>query len=373
MDRLAGRRTHVLRIRAALIALLAALLALLGPAASAAPTASPELTVMTRNVYLGSSLQPALEAATPEEFIDAFATIYGTVVSTDFTDRARGLAAEIAASRPDIIGLQEVADWQVTPVADAFAVAPSFDFLELLLEALATQGLAYSVAGSVDTTFIGPVPLVSPGTDCDALVVVVDGTVPDCVVTFANRDVILVNSATTGLALETARTGRYASQVVASTAVGAIALDRGWVSVDARYRGRSFRFVTTRLESALAPSVQEAQAAEFLSGPALGRQVIAVGDFDSAPDGSTTSTYARLTTPLVDAWSVNDTPGLTCCQAPGLTNLTPRATMRTDLVLTRGQIRPVGADVVGSQPFQFTEPFWASDHAGVVATVRLRS
>ncbi len=379
MFRLEGHRARQVRrqIRAALIVPLVALLGLLGPAASAAPPAAPELTVMTRNIYLGSSLQPALEAETPDEFIGAVAAIYGTVRFTDFPARASGLAAEIAATEPDLIGLQEVSRWQVTPVANPFVdpEALSFDFLQILVDALAARGLRYSVAGSVDNALIGPAPLIAPGTGCDDLVQLPDKIVPECVVTFADRDVVLVNDNTEGLNLEPATTGRYESQVTLSTAVGDLSFDRGWVSVDGRYRGKSFRFVNTHLETEDSPAVQEAQAVEFLSGPARGGPVIAVGDFNSAPDGSTTDSYARLTGPsaFTDAWTVNPLDlGLTCCQSSTLVNVTSQAQSRIDLVLTRGPIRPLSAALVGAQRFRSTPPLWASDHAGVVATVRLR-
>ena len=49
---------------------------------------------------------------------------------------------------------------------------------------------------------------------------------------------------------------------------------------------------------------------------------------------------------------------------------------RIDLVLTRSscrtRIRPLEAHVVGDTPFQQAVPRWPSDHAGVVATLRLR-
>ena len=358
------------RLRAALVLPLAVLLALVAPAASARPPAHPEITVMTRNIYLGSSLDPALEAGSPEEFVGAVAQIYGTMVFTDFPARAQALAAEIAATEPDLIGLQEVSKWTVTPVpADPGTAAPSYDFLTILLGALTSAGLDYSVAGVSDNALIGPAPLVAPGTGC------LNPITPDCVVTFADRDVILVNDATPGLSVGQVRSAQYATQQVLSTPVGDVSFDRGWVSVQARYQGKSFRFVNTHLEVEGADAVQEAQAAEFLAGPARGRQTIAVGDFNSAADGSTTDSYAMLTSPpaFTDAWAASGNgEGLTCCQNSTLTNENSTLKSRIDLILTRGPIRPLSAEVVGASPFQAAPPLWASDHAGVVARVRLR-
>ena len=379
-------RSHVLhtRMRALLVVPLVAVLALVAPAATAKPPAPPELTVMTRNIYLGSSLQPALEAGTPEQLVEAVAQIYGTMVFTDFPKRASAIAKEIADTQPDLIGLQEVSNWIVTPAANPSALAPSYDFLEILMEALESEGLTYSVAGYVDNAQIGPAPLVAPGTGCESAEFTATGLVADCLVTFADRDVILVNNDTPGLTVGQARSGRYAAQQLLKTPVGVLSFDRGWVSVEGRYMGKSFKFVNTHLEVEDSPEVQQAQAAEFVSGPARGRQTIAVGDFNSAADGSTTNSYAQLTSPraFTDAWTVNEgDSGLTCCRdsvLKGPVDLPPlpsepyALTSRIDLILTRGPIRALSAETVGVQEFQKVPPLWASDHAGVVATVRIR-
>ena len=68
-------------------------------------------------------------------------------------------------------------------------------------------------------------------------------------------------------------------------------------------------------------------------------------------------------------------PGLTCCQNATLTNVPTALRSRIDLILTRGPIRPLSAEVVGDIPFRTqgpARPIWPSDHAGVVATVRIR-
>jgi endonuclease/exonuclease/phosphatase family metal-dependent hydrolase len=352
---------------------------LIGPAGSAGAAKKaphPELTVMTRNLYLGSSLAPAIEATSAEELVAAVAEIYGTSVFTDFPTRAGAIAAEVAATNPDLIGLQEVSNWTAaaTPLAPG-AEPASFDFLEILLAALDDAGLSYSVAGVVDNALIGPLPLIAPRFGCLTITATPGGPVPDCVVTFADRDVILVNDDTAGLVVGAARSGRYAAQQVLATPAGPLSFDRGWVAVNGRYQGKSFRFVNTHLETEDFPAVQEAQAAEFLRGPARGGQVIATGDFNSAADGSTTTSYAQLTAPpaFTDAWTVNASdPGLTCCQNATLTNTASELRSRIDLILTRGPIRTLSAEVVGDVPFQATPPFWASDHAGVVARVRIR-
>ena len=329
-----------------------------------------ELTVMSRNIYLGSSLNPALAAQTPAEFVGAVAQIYGTMLFTDFPARAQALADEIDAANADLIGLQEVSRWTVTKVGNQGATAPSFDFLSILQQALASRGLHYEVAAVSNNANIGPVPLVTvPSLGCNNPL----PPVPDCLVSLQDRDVILVNTDTPGLAWSNARNGLFNAQAVLTTPVGELSFDRGWTSIDATYYGKKVRFVNSHFETEDAPAIQEAQAAEFLAGPARPTgAVIAVGDFNSAADGSTTTSYAQLTGFYTDAWVVSGVgPGLTCCQNSTLTNYPPNLGSRIDLVLFRGPVRGGSATVVGADPFQFAPPLYASDHAGVTATVRL--
>src|SRR4051794_32516707 len=67
-----------------------------------------ELTVMTRNLYLGADIARVLDATTPRDFLVSVATTYGTVQFTNFPARAAAIAAEIDANRVDLVGLQEV-------------------------------------------------------------------------------------------------------------------------------------------------------------------------------------------------------------------------------------------------------------------------
>ena len=100
---LAGR-ARVQRRRAGLAALgtAALLLGLASPPAASASDSRGEhrLTVMTRNLYLGSSLTPALTATDTPSFLGAVARIYGTAQFTSFPTRAGAIADEVAATGP---------------------------------------------------------------------------------------------------------------------------------------------------------------------------------------------------------------------------------------------------------------------------------
>ena len=334
-----------------------------------------ELTVMTQNMYLGSSLNPALEAKTPEAFVEAVARIYATVQYTNFPQRAEAIADEIQQQDPDLIGLQEVSKWTtggVNPPA-------GYDFLAILENDLNARGLHYTVASVSHNANIGPAPLALADQGC-----VQPGPVITCSVQLEDRDVILVNDDTPGLTWSNPQSGRYATQQTIESPVGPLSFDRGWASIDARLKQLPFRFVTTHLETEESPLVQQAQAAEFLAGPGRGGTIIATGDFNSASDGSTTTSYAQLTAPgkFRDSWNEKLLgPGDSCCQesntpplAPGALN-NPVSTLRTriDLILSRGAARSDGddAELIGDTPFQATPPFWPSDHAGVVSELSL--
>jgi endonuclease/exonuclease/phosphatase family metal-dependent hydrolase len=334
-----------------------------------------DLTVMTQNLYLGSSLGPALEAKTPEAFVEAVARIYATVQYTNFPQRAEAIADEIQEQDPDLIGLQEVSKWTTGGVNPP----PGYDFLAILENDLKTRGLHYSTAAISHNAKIGPAPLALADQGC-----VQPGPVITCSVQLEDRDVILVNEDTPGLIWSNPQSGRYATQQTIESPVGPLSFNRGWAGIDARLKHQPFRFVDTHLETEESPLVQEAQAAEFLAGPGKGGTIIATGDFNSASDGSTTASYALLTAPgkFRDAWDEAQLgPGSTCCQesntpplAPGALN-NQQSTLRTriDLILSRGAARSDGdeAELVGNTPFQAVPPFWPSDHAGVVAEVRL--
>lgn len=370
---------HVSIRRAAVLAVLALILSLPVAAQAHGHHGHPgqdrrDLTVMTQNLYLGSSLGPALEAKTPEEFVAAVARIYATVQYTNFPRRAEAIAAEIEEKGPDLIGLQEVTKWTTAGVNQP----PGYDFLAILQGDLEARGLHYSVGSVAHNANIGPAPLVSE--TCP----VVSGQFT-CSVQLEDRDVILVNDDTPGLTWSNPQSGHYATQQTIESPVGPLSFDRGWASIDANLGHLPFRFVDTHLETEESPLVQQAQADEFLAGPGKGGTIVATGDFNSASDGSTTTSYAQLTAPgkFRDSWDEAQLgPRDSCCQesslvpqlAPGqLNNSVSTLKTRIDLILSRGAARSSGneAELIGDTPFQATPPFWPSDHAGVIATLHL--
>src|SRR5689334_8767127 len=138
-----------------LVFVCAAVAALCSPTAAQAASKGPAITVMTRNLFLGADLSPAINAPTIPAAIDGAGTVWNELQSTKFAERVVPLAREIKASKADLVGLQEVALWRqqtpsdggappISPLAGATpATAVEIDFLALLRKQL---GSSYKVA-----------------------------------------------------------------------------------------------------------------------------------------------------------------------------------------------------------------------------------
>jgi hypothetical protein len=157
-----------------------------------------------------------------------------------------------------------------------------------------------------------------------------------------------------------------------------VVIPRAWTSVDVKFHGETFRFFNTHLEvesGAFGP-LQVAQGNEVIAIlNASPYPVVAVGDYNSPTDGSATPTYANLIgAGYVDVWplvTIGD-PGFTAGISADL--LGPASALRTriDLALFKGNITPVSAYLLGNRESDRTPSgLMPSDHAGVVATVRL--
>jgi endonuclease/exonuclease/phosphatase family metal-dependent hydrolase len=345
------------------LAVVAAVAALAAPASQAEEphpfAGGRQVTVMTRNLYLGTDLNPIFQAPNLFALYAAVGAGWAQVQANDYPARAQALADEIAANRPDLVGLQEAMLFRTDvppdgPATPAETVA--YEFVDLLVNALADRGLVYD-----------PVSIYT-GTDAELPA----GLPPTKDIRLTDRVVVArADEKTADLKLSNPQSGRYAAALTVTTVAGPLTLPRGWASVDAKIRGKQFRFVTTHLE-ALTPLVRNPQAAEILAGPANTElPVVIVGDMNSGPGGDLTA-YGILTAGaggFADAWSGGP---LTCCHANDLHDPNPALTKRIDLILSRGGFETVSAEVVGEAAADRTASgLWPSDHAGVVATLRL--
>jgi hypothetical protein len=365
------------RVRAAWLAALAAL-ALCVPAvaeAEAAAKGGPKVTVMTRNIFLGADLGPALDADTLCGAIDGSGVILNEVDDTNFPERAVPLAREILRSKADLVGLQEVALWRQQIPSDlppefggTEATEVRYDFLQLLLEQL---GGRYQVV-EVQQEFDQELPVDFDGSDatgglCGADL---DGRL-------TMRDVILARKgsnakpgATDGANFETMFTPLVGGSIP-------IPVERGWVSTEVKASGTEFRFVNTHLEAFGDDTIREAQAQELFApgGPLdTDKQVILVGDINSGTEErhNIHGTDQLAFQALLD-FGMNDNGAVQSCCYSDLFDETQVFDHTVDHVLTKPALETQDAFVTGNDPSQITPSgLWPSDHGGVVSTLELR-
>lgn len=329
------------------------------------------IIVMTRNMYFGADLTPAILATTPAELFAAVAHIFGVVNASDIPDRVDRIAAEIAHARPDLVGLQEVATWRTqfppdfSPTPDAPTVV--YDFLQILLDGLAARGEHYVVAATHLTNDIEAPGLILPAGTC-------------CIeVRLTEREVMLVR-ADSRIRLSNVQDGTFVAQVAFALpgSPAPYVETRGWIAADVRRGDDRFRFITTHLlAEGIFDPVQVAQGAELVSGPASTRlPVVLVCDCNSRADNTGTETYVNLLAAgFDDAWVERHPhrPGLTCCQAEDLRNPVSSFDQRIDLILVLGRAAVTHVFRTGDRQGDRTEAgLWPSDHAGVVGTLLVR-
>lgn len=374
----------------ALVALVLAL-AVGGSEFAAAAEAKPvRVKVMTRNVYLGADLGPALTETTEIGLYEEAAKILEAVRETNFTSRSELLADEIAAAKPHLIGLQEVALWRRGPKGlidgpTTPATAVLYDFLDILRSDLRARGLDYRV-GFVQRETDFEIPL-DP---------VADDQLGDAGDTSGMRDgrgtmrdVILVRG---DVATTRHRGANYNIRLPVDIAPDGdgpedILAPRGWASVDANVKGARFRFVNTHLEAFAAP-VRQGQASElvFAGGPTDSRKpVILAGDLNSDDELVETGTGSQADEGpyelITDAGFVErsvDVPGIpedryACCfHNPGIDDPLDFFDHNVDHVMVdKPAIRLVRSYVTGDS-FMTPDGLWASDHGGIVSVLKFR-
>jgi endonuclease/exonuclease/phosphatase family metal-dependent hydrolase len=347
-----------------------AVLIFAAPAAEAqAGTAKVNLTVMTRNIYLGGDIFHPIGESDPVIFRRKTGELWAEIQKTDFPGtRAALLAGEVKRTKPDVIGLQEVSLWRrgpdgVTDGATTPATTVVYDFLRSYRRQLKRLGLRYTVA------------VVQQEADIEAPI---DKGYD---VRLTMRDVILVKKRPDLRITKTSR-ANYDADIGVPTPSGTLTSTRGWTAVDAKLRGRKFRFVNTHLESAAA-APRNAQATELVApgGPlrVKGKPVILVGDMNSDPNGKESDADAVNIIKgggLFDLWPriMRGNSGFSCCLNNSDLSDTTGAGFdhRIDLIFSKPALKGSDGKVVGKKPSdRASNGLWPSDHAGVVLTLRL--
>jgi endonuclease/exonuclease/phosphatase family metal-dependent hydrolase len=347
------------------------LLSLAAPAAADAAKRKPaKLSVMTRNIYLGGDISKPIGTTSFSDFAAKNGEVWRNVRKTDFPARAKLLAKEIRSTKPDVIGLQEVALWRKSPdgASDGQQTASTivvYDFLALLQAELRAVGMRYSLGHSQREIDVeGPT---DEGYD----------------VRLTMRDVILVRRQK-GTKV-TRRGGKnYVARLSVPTAVGPVNVIRGYGYVDLTHKKRKLRIVNTHLEAFLEDQ-RVAQAKELVArgGPTrVKRPVILTGDMNSDPnnaDGASPVAYRTIRNAgFRDAWDTikgRSNPGYACCMNREDIMDPPPAPFdhQIDHIFTKPRIGGTKAVIVGGNPNNRTATgLWPSDHGGWVAYFRLK-
>ena len=336
--------------------------------AAAASSVAPGVTALTWNVYVGAEIERVVQARSPEEAILIATDEWANVQATNFPARAGALAAAVAARRPQLVGLEELALYRTTDKPfEELATHVAYDFLQLVIDSLHARGLDYT-AVAVDRTTDIQVPVIA-GFDASGQPIFAG-------VRFTDGDAALVRG---DVPFTNAQSGVYDASLPVSLGDVTTAVYQGWSSVDATVDGESYRFVVTHLAGQEVQDIQVAQTEQLL-GLLTGesRPMILVGDFNSDAYGAdptrATPTYGMvLGAGFADSWKEPDrqAPGLTCCERADLLNSRQTFDQRIDFVFTRnlpsGTV-PVRRELVGDRPGDRTPAgLWPSDHAGVVA------
>ena len=298
------------------------------------------------------------------EFLDAIGKTITQVRATDPPRRMEAIANQIAAAAPTLVSLQELAQWSTRPFDQAAQtcgpVATEFDMRQALANALACLRAAFTVAYEAIEVQIPPTPglLVNGQFLCVAM---------------TNHVAIL---ARTDLGSEFSwsnpQSGQYDAKIFFNSPEGPFPSPRAWVSVDALFHNKNFRFIGTHLESD-DPSVRLAQGVELRAGPANTTMPVIIAmdsNAQAAPPPQDPTYVDFITAGYSDVWSeiFPSRPGFTCCQAQFVNNFTSELSRRIDLILVLGTVGAQNAALFGGdQASKTPDGLWPSDHAGVAA------
>ena len=355
-----------------------------------APAPKPtDVKVMTRNIYLGADLTPAIEAKGVGAFTEATGEILRQVTANDFPVRAKGLAKEILEKEPDLVGLQEVAEWRTGPPGlesllsgtPPKATTVRYDYLAELLKQL-NKGKNRYRAAVVNPEFDFEAPADENGVPGDGP----NNVIPNAEINarLTMRDVIL---AKVGDEVKTSKPtkGHFKSLFSEEISGAKVIVTRGWAAVDATVNGSTpFHFVDTHLESfdpqTVVPSIRALQAGELVapSGPATSPlPVILVGDMNSdtktAVQPGDGQAYEALVKGGMRERSTYEPLG--CCLDTALLPVADGGAAsqfdhKVDHIMTRDpkQIKLVKSSVTGRKP---ANGFWDSDHAGLFSELKI--
>ena len=337
-----------------------------------ADSANPAVTVMTRNVDAGTDLGYIFAATDENSYVQGMAATLAELQASNFQQRAARLAAEIGASIPDLIALQEVTLWRTGPIMQPPATTILYDQLDQILAELGKANLHYGVI-AVQSELDAEAPVPSAGID----------------LRLTDRDVILarLDLPQSQFDLFNAQTHRYRAVFsFGNPVLGQMSVPSGWMAVDVMANGSKFRFVNTHLQSAIpglqqAEQVQREQADELLASLLFtSTPVVLAGDLNSnaEPGPESTGTAQHIgRAGFVDAWKFAHPadPGYTWPLFGEDQNSGPvTPNERIDLIYVGGPLQFwLGrAPAILSAVRTGTTAPYGSDHAGLAVKLQLK-
>lgn len=307
-----------------------------------------KVSFLTWNIYQGFDVAP-LFAASPEQIPEVVTQVFRQFLATNFPVRAKAIAKAIASEKPDLIGLQEAV--RVKLIIPTFRTV-TYDFIEILLEALEERGLKYEVGARNNNA---------------------KGELPDSngnLVQFLERDAILIRK-DHKLNVIRRKEANFQTNLTVPLAGQPFTIIRGWSSIDVKFDGQVFRMINTRLDPTV-EDIRNAQANEILQGPANTQlPVVITGDLNAPPNSSTLNLF--INAGFKDVWNkVGEGPGFTAEQNADLLNAVSMLNHRIDYILFKNGWEPIEVELVGeSQKDRTKTGLWPSDHAGVSASLQL--
>ena len=208
---------------------------------------SPTVTVMTRNLYLGADVGVAMDLIPNLSAAAQF--MWDQVKQTNFNKRAPRLAAEVVASRPDVVGIQEATIW----FCKKNAWSPRtevFNFTEQFLAATKAQGSEYVLASSggktaLNTGFsIAAIPFVTMVNDPETFQPLFGQDSAAC--GFEIADALVIKAELADNVLGVGNTEYETTYTVVPTIM---TVYRGYSWADIQFGNTPVRFITTHLES----------------------------------------------------------------------------------------------------------------------------
>lgn len=250
-----------------------------------AQAAELQVTVMTRNLYLGSDVGVAMDLIPNLSAAAQF--MWDQIKKTDFNNRAPKLAAEVIAKKPDVVGLQEATIWFCKK--NVFSKRTEvFNFTKQFLAATKAQGTEYVLAQkdgitALNTGYsIAAVPFVTMVNDPETFQPLFGQDKAAC--GFEIADALAIRADLADKVLKVGNTEYEQTYTIVPTIM---TIYRGYTWADIQIRNTPVRFVATHLESLWDENkVPNAaiQAQQLIADlKSTKNPVVVMGDFNSDP------------------------------------------------------------------------------------------